>query len=297
MKTGHPVRSGNESGKTLIVGGDGKVGRALALHLSQAGQPTIVTSRRPSTESAVPLDLAEDVSGWPIPEGISVAIVCAAIPLMDLCEKDPQGTARVNVLGTLALIERLVASDVFTVFLSTNQVFDGQTPRVPPDSPQSPRSEYGCQKTRVEQALFGLGDRAAIVRFGKIIEPGTPLFRGWRDALVSGGTITPFVDMWMAPIPLSTTVSILRLIADRQLGGIWQVSGERDVTYADVATRLAAQLKVPPEQVRPIAAKESGRVTSHLARHTTLCVDRLQREFGIQPPPVDWTVQATFESL
>jgi dTDP-4-dehydrorhamnose reductase len=286
----------SSGGATLIVGGDGKVGRALAEHIARAGQPVVTTSRRPAPDSgSLSLDLADDVDDWPIPSGIATAIICAAVPLIDACEKDPEGTARVNVSGTLALIRRLVERNVFTVFISTNQVFDGAIPHVSADTPQSPRSEYGRQKTRVEQELMRKGGPTAIVRFAKILEPGTPLFTKWRDALLSGGIITPFIDMQMAPVPLSTAVSTLRLIADRRAGGFWQVSGERDLNYAQAATLLARHLKVDPALVHPIAARDSGRVTSHLPEHTTLCVDRLRHEFGVQPPPVEWTLRNAFD--
>jgi dTDP-4-dehydrorhamnose reductase len=282
---------------TLIVGGDGKVGRALAVHFARAGQSVMTTSRRSGSDTgSLFLDLAGNVADWPIPTGIATAILCAAVPLIDACEKDPEGTSRVNVTGMRTLIGRLVERSIFTVFLSTNQVFDGTVSHVPPETAQSPRTEYGRPKMRVEKELTGGGGLTAIVRFAKILEPLAPLFTTWRDTLLSGGTITPFVDMRMAPVPLATAVSTLRLIADRRAGGIWQVSGERDLDYAQAAMMLARQLQVEPALVRPIAARDSGRVTAHLPANTTLCIDRLRREFGIEPPEVEWTIRDAFDS-
>jgi dTDP-4-dehydrorhamnose reductase len=282
-------------GTTLIVGGDGKVGRALAEHLARAGQPVVTTTRRPASGSGgLFLDLAGEVENWPIPSGIATAILCAAVPLIDACEKDPEGTARVNVTGMLTLIRRLAERNIFTIFLSTNQVFDGTLPHVPPDSPVCPRTEYGRQKARVEAQMRQPGGPRAVVRFAKILEPAVPLFRSWRETLRAGGTITPFVDMRMAPVPLTTAVSALRLISDRRAEGIWQVSGERDLSYAEAATMLAGQLDVDLALIRPMAARESGRVTTHLPTHTTLSVDRLRREFGLEPPSVEWTVRDAF---
>lgn len=283
-------------GSVLIVGGDGKVGRALAEQVASSGQTVITTSRRMEPAAHVlPLDLAGDVDAWPIPDNVTSAVICAAIPLIDACEKAPVGTARVNVVGTLALVRRLVERNVFTVFCSTNQVFDGETPHTPAETPQSPRSEYGRQKTRVEQELLSIGNLCAVVRFTKILEPNAALLTRWRDALQSGGTIEPFVDMRMAPVPLATAASTLRLIADRRAGGIWQVSGDRDVTYSEAAMLLAKKLGARSDQLRPISALESGRVTAHLPRNTTLCVERLRREFGLEPPAVEWTIDSTLE--
>src|SRR5690348_15009641 len=150
-------------GSVLIVGGDGKVGRALAEQVASSGQTVFTTSRRAEPAAHVlPLDLAGDVDAWPIPEDVSSAVICAAIPLIDACEKDPVGTARVNAVGTLALVRRLVERNIFTVFCSTNQVFDGEAPNTPAETSQSPRSEYGRQKTQVERALLSIGDLCAV---------------------------------------------------------------------------------------------------------------------------------------
>jgi len=283
-------------GTVLIVGGDGKVGRALAGQVALSGQAVVTTSRRADSQIGVlPLDLSGEVDSWTIPEGIVTAVICAAVPLIDACEKDPAGTARVNVSGTLALVRRLVERDVFTVFCSTNQVFDGETPNTPAETPQSPRSEYGRQKSRVERELLSIGELCAIVRFTKILEPNAALFTRWRDALRSGGTIEPFIDMRMAPVPLATAASTLRLIADRRAGGIWQVSGDRDVSYSEAATLLVKKMRASADQLRPISALESGRIASHLPRNTTLCVERLRRELGLQPPSAEWTIASAFE--
>ena len=43
------------------------------------------------------------------------------------------GSAFVNVTQTEALAERLIVRDSYVLFLSTNQVFNGNTPHVTPE--------------------------------------------------------------------------------------------------------------------------------------------------------------------
>jgi dTDP-4-dehydrorhamnose reductase len=124
-----------------------------------------------------------------------------------------------------------------------------------------------------------------------------PLFVKWRDALRAGGTITPFVDMWMAPVPLATAVAVTRLVADSRAGGTWQVSGDHDINYVHAAELLARMLDADPSQVRPVGAQSAGRISSHLPKNTTLCVDRLRHEFGLQPPSTDWTIRDALSQI
>ena len=49
-----------------------------------------------------------------------------------------EGSAHINVTQTLALIERLLAHGIYVLFLSTNQVFDGETPHVASEAPYAP---------------------------------------------------------------------------------------------------------------------------------------------------------------
>src|SRR5262245_24341961 len=103
------------SSATLIVGGESKVGRALAGHLRRSGQRVITTTRRvlraagqSADRDVLPLDLAGDVEGWPLPEPVTTAVLCAAVAKIDECERDPGAAVKVNVSGAVALARRLL---------------------------------------------------------------------------------------------------------------------------------------------------------------------------------------------
>ena len=164
----------------------------------------------------------------------------------------PSARARVNVSQTLALIEHLLELGIHVLFLSTNQVFDGTTPNVPAAAPHSPVSEYGRQKAQVEAALCRHIDRGApvaILRLAKVVSPHMALINGWIEALSSGLPIQAFDDMRVAPTPIElVTGAIAALLQDRATG-IFQLTGPRDVTYADIGHFLADRLNADPAQV------------------------------------------------
>jgi dTDP-4-dehydrorhamnose reductase len=127
----------------LLVGGDAEIGRATARHLQESGEPFFATTRR--RERVAPdrpfFDLADSLDDWEPPAGTRAACVLAAVARLADCQRDPIASAHVNVTQTIALCRRLIDRGIYVLFLSTNQVFDGSTPHVPPDAATSPVSE------------------------------------------------------------------------------------------------------------------------------------------------------------
>src|ERR1700749_1277786 len=124
------------SGKILIVGGDSEIAAAASAHLRSVGRDVVATTRREDRASADRpfLDLGRPVDDWPIPDGIGAACFCAAIARLADCARDPEGSTRVNVTGTVALADRLLARGIPVLFLSTDKVFDGSRAQVPADT-------------------------------------------------------------------------------------------------------------------------------------------------------------------
>jgi dTDP-4-dehydrorhamnose reductase len=166
-------------------------------------------------------------------------------------------------------------------------------PRRSPGDPVSPISEYGRQKAEVERQVLGFGEGGAVARFTKVLEPRAPLLQGWLQALRKGEPIHPFADMVMAPVPLGFAVKALHRVIRRRLPGVVQVSADRDVPYAEVASHVARRLGASRELVQPVTAREAGVPVSARPAHTTLDATRLREELGLEPPDVWSTTDAT----
>lgn len=280
----------------LVVGGDGAIGSALADHLATkrtgAGEPVLVTSRRPESRPVsgwpgverLRLDLAEPEAFWPaLPEGPGVAFICAAAARHEQCKRDPAGSRAVNVKGTLALVRRLRAGGMRVVWLSTNQVFDGSVPHQRADAPPSPRSTYGLQKAETERALLAMGEGVCILRLSKVVTPGMPLVEGWLAAFREGRSVRPFHDMVIAPVAVDTVVEAMVRAGERGLSGLLQLTGPEDMGYDEVARLLAEAVGAPAGLVEPISWRDATSDLEWVPRHTTLDLTRLVEEVGIQP--------------
>jgi dTDP-4-dehydrorhamnose reductase len=251
------------------------------------GFPAVATTRRGERlgDGRVFLDLAPPLAEWQPPAETRAACIFAAVGHLVDCQRDPVGSALINVTRTVELIERLVARKVYVLFLSTNQVFDGSRPQVPVATPLGPVSEYGRQKARTEtrlQAMTAAGAPVGILRLAKIVAPGMALLRQWQEALAAGRPVHAFHDMVMAPTPIGVAAAAITALLAERCSGIWQLTGPRDISYAEVATYIARHLDADRALVRPVAA--AGMPEGSTPRNTTLDSSALRARFGIATP-------------
>lgn len=272
-------------GTTLVVGGDGLIGGAVAARLRAGGGAVIATTRRSGAISGSDfrLDLADDPGGWPELPEVDAAVLCAAVARLGECEADPAASRRVNVDGALALARRLADRGSYVLLLSSDKVFDGTRPARTRGDARSPATEYGRQKSAAEQGLLALGPECAVLRLSKVLSPALELVRGWRGALEAGRTIAPFHDMYLAPVSVDfVSEMIIQLLAERR-PGIFQASGDRDVSYETLARALADAVGADGALVKPVAAGPDLPPPAR-PRHSTLDMGLEARLFDLSQP-------------
>ena len=142
--------------RILITGGDGYFGRRFRNRYARSFDIR-------STDKA-DLDITDTSGVRALMEDFKPEIVvhAAALLVTDFCEKNPDVCYKVNVQGALNVAESCRAIGARMVFLSTEQVFNGNTapgPYSEEDVPQ-PNTVYGRNKleaeTRVAQIVPGL---------------------------------------------------------------------------------------------------------------------------------------------
>jgi dTDP-4-dehydrorhamnose reductase len=262
--------------------------------LRARGAPVAATTRRPGlvAPDRPLLDLARPLADWSPPPGTRAACIFAAVARLAACENDPAGSAHVNVTQTTALIERLIAHDVAVVFASSDKVFDGTRPQMPADAPVAPNCEYGRQKAAIEALLrahMGRGADAAILRLSKVVAPGSALFTDWIAALRARRKVRAFTDLMFAPVPIALVVAaVAALLADRA-GGIFQLSGPRDISYSEAAHFLARRLGADETLIEDMSARDGGQPPGAAAPFTSLDSSALRARYGIVVPDA-WEV-------
>jgi len=269
-----------------VVGADGLLGAQLVSALRSSGHEVVGTSRRAGAD--LPLDLATVESSWAPPRGCRVAYLCAGITSLAVCRDEPARSRRVNVEGLGYVAQALLSKGVFVVLPSTSLVFDGSRAFRRADEPPDPLTEYGRQKADAERLILQ-SPHAAVVRMTKVVGPGTALLTTWRRALEQGDAVRPFADKVLSPVSLASVVDALRQVGDVRLDGITQLSGDRDITYADAAARIAERVGAPASLVHPASCLESAADPGLEPRHTTLDSSRARHALALAAESV-WQV-------
>lgn len=144
--------------RILITGAQGQVGQALvaALH----NQHTVISANHADLDISATSAIARIISMQP-----DLVIHPAAFTNVDACAREPDRALRINGLGTKHIALACQQLDVPLVYISTNEVFDGnaQQPYLEFDLTR-PINPYGYSKWVGEQAVQQLLRRFYIVR-------------------------------------------------------------------------------------------------------------------------------------
>ncbi len=244
--------------KLLLCGADGFIARQFS-NLSK--HDLVKTSRKEGSELF--LDFMQPHLAA-LPEDVDAAVIMAARARLEDCENNPEESYQINVLSPFLLSKYFSSLGIFTLFLSSNQVFDGTVPHCHWTKPTCPRGEYGRQKAEAEAKLLSL-DRVAILRLSKVLAFDTALLEDWRLAERESRAIYPFTDLYLAPVFVETVVKAIDAVIEEKRSGIYQLTGLEDVSYEAFARKLFPSAK--------IEARESGLKRALRPRYTSLALN------------------------
>lgn len=283
-----------ENGRALIVGGDSLVGSALQAHCRKVGIAVDVTSRRPGA-GGIPLDLGNPDFGPLARAEYRVAYLCAAVTSMQVCQATPEPSRRINVDNTLELMRRLAGRGTHLVFLSSSQVFDGETPAPAEDAATCPKNEYGAQKLAVELAIAREGLPAAVLRPTKVLaDQPVGVFRGWFEALSQGKPASAATNMALSPVMVADVAEAAVRLAEGAHRGIWHLGSSDEIGYYAAARLMAEMRGLPLSLVRGEDVTEAQVPSIFRHRHVTLSCEKIARSLGMPIKPARIILNALF---
>jgi dTDP-4-dehydrorhamnose reductase len=222
--------------RVLVTGASGMVGRAVVAHCTALGD--LVAAHDHASLDITDASAVSETFAHERPETI---INCAAWTDVDGCELDTERAYRVNAQGPQVLAAEGRRAGASLVTISTDYVFDGEkqgfyTQR---DDP-APRSVYGAAKLEGERRAQAANARTIIVRTGWIFGPGGRNFLSRVIELAaSGAHLSAIKDAYGTPTYAKDLAARLRLLAERDLPGIYHVTNSGDGTSYEEFTRAA----------------------------------------------------------
>jgi len=268
-----------EPRRTLILGGKGQLGRALAAEFPDAVAVDIDE-----------LDLTDPdaVAAWPWND-YDVVINAAAYTAVDAAETDEgrvaAWSANAQVPATLA---RLADEHRQTlVHYSTEYVFDGTREEHPEDEPLSPLGVYGQTKAAGEVAV-GTARRHYVIRTSWLVGDGGNFVRTMQR-LAAEGVCPQVVDDQVGRLTFTDELAraTRHLLDTGAAYGTYHCTGSGDpVSWAEVARQVFKHSGRDPGDVIPVTTEEyaAGKRLAPRPRHSTLSLAKLE-ETGFTPRP------------
>lgn len=271
--------------RTLVIGGTGQVGRALA-----AGLPNAEITDRSTLDLADPDSL--DRFDW---RGYDVVVNAAAYTAVDAAET-PDGRRdawAVNVAGVAALAAIARRHRMTLVHFSSDYVFDGSCDRHTEDEPLTPLGVYGQTKAAGDQ-LVRTVPQHYILRTSWVVGDGGNFVRTMAR-LADGGIEPAVVEDQTGRLTFADDLAraVRHLLQVRPEPGVYNVSSDGEArSWADLARQIFVARGRQPEAVTPVstAAYGQGKSLAPRPRNSVLDLTKI-RSTGFVPADGDQALQ------
>lgn len=283
-----PPRRAPAPRRLLIVGKTGTLGGAFAPLCVQRGLPHVLASRQ-DADITDPRSIArtlEEHRPWAV-------INAAGYVRVDDAETAPEPCRRDNEIGAGTLAKACAGAGIPLVTFSTDLVFDGakKAPYVE-DDPVAPLCVYGRTKAAAERAVLASCPQALVIRTSAFFGP-------WDDhnfvtltlrALGRGESVAAAQDSVVSPTYVPHLVdATLDLLIDGA-AGLWHLSNEGAVSWAELAQEAAGRAGLPRELVRPVPRAEMP------WRAKRPAYSALASRRGRLMPPIEAALDAYFQA-
>ena len=178
-------------------------------------------------------------------------INAAAYTAVDQAESEEELAFRVNASAPAAMAEACADLGIPFVTISTDYVFDGSGQRPwKPNDPPAPVNAYGRSKLAGEQAVAAAGGSWAVLRTSWVFAPGGKNFATTMLRLgAERDRLSIVADQIGGPTPAAAIAQACLTIAEvlrtnPSDSGVYHISGEPDVSWADFAREIFRQAGV-----------------------------------------------------
>lgn len=261
-----------KSKKVIVVGSDGKIGTELVDRLSGLGAFVVGTSRKRIenfSSQRIYLDLTEEYSHVDF-SVFDIAIICAGITNIDSCRKNPSQSSAVNVHLTLKLLHLLDRTQVKSIFLSSNQVFDPSISFPSVHERINPRNDYAKQKAQVEEVILKQFKNTTVLRLTKFMEKDGGIISRWRSETLAGGSVSVFHNVCVSYIDIHEIVNACQyIVCATDSSQLFHIGGKVESTYYDLCIERFITEGLPTRNILRVIQGDGELVHNSLTSNVT----------------------------
>lgn len=249
----------------LIVGGTGQIGEVIKKNLDKSLYAISTTTRHNNKKKNNQFYLDLEKTKFKIDfTKFDFVILCAAITNISECEYQHLKCKKINYKNTIKLIDLCIKSKCFTIFLSSNAVFDGKKKFYKSTDIRNPISKYGEYKLLVENYIKKLpANKACILRLTKLITDKTTLIQNWKKNAKNKKNIKVFKNKFISPIKIKDLIVAIQRIIENKKSGIFQLGGSKEISYYEYAKKIFSSDPNMKKKIIPIETDKKKIYTFH----------------------------------
>lgn len=224
--------------RPVIVGATGSLGRMLDAEARARGFDPVAAARS-GGRGRIPFDVLRNDLLDAVPDLGPRYCVYLTFGLTNpnWVHAHAEEARMVNVNAAKRILDQALDHHARAVFISSEQVFDGQTGGYDEDSLTNPVTEYGRQKAEVETHLLGRGGDWVIVRAGATVTENLgencAVEKTYSTLLKPDARIA--TDNIFSLTPARAAISALLALAERGERGVYHFAAEPPVSRVELA--------------------------------------------------------------
>jgi len=205
----------------------------------------------------------------------------------DICEKKPKLAYASNVLGTKNMIEIAQIKQAKFIYISTNAVFDGNTPPYSEEDEPNPINRYGDIKLECESLVRKNLKNYLIVRpilmYGLNNPNERKSFFIWVwEKLKNKEKIDVVNDVFENPILSYQCADIIWKLIDKDAQGIYHIGGKDTLSRYEGATVAAKVFSLDATLINSVSSEFFASLAPR-PKNTSYTTAKIERELDIRP--------------
>jgi dTDP-4-dehydrorhamnose reductase len=238
--------------RLLVTGGSGLMGSKVAELALRKGYDVFsgYAHHEPEHGVRVKLDLTDGTSMTDAVRECrpDLIIHTAALTDVDLCETNQDLAYKMNVLATKNLAEAAREVGAYTVYTSTDYIFDGYSGMYKEEDATNPVNYYGYCKLLGEQYCDAVARTCVI--YGAKPASGKVNFALWIvESLLNGKTIKIVTDQYITPTLNTNLAGMVLELAARRLRGLYNLAGATRISRFDFGVKLAKTFELDEDLI------------------------------------------------
>ena len=248
--------------KWMILGGEGQLGRAMALELAKNSIEYISLSR-----GQLDITNQDDIEAWLAKEVPSVVLNAAAWTNVDAAESEEESAFLVNALGPKLIAAACSATATKYIQISTDYVFSGNS-----DSPwgewaePSPISAYGRTKAQGERLVLDTYPNGSyIVRTAWLYSPwGKNFAKTMMEIAIQESRKVEVVNNQVGQPTSATDLAfqLHKMVTQNVEPGIYHGTNSGQTTWFEFAKDIFAYVGLDSGRVIPVSSEHFPRTSS-----------------------------------